>query len=157
MTRQITREEVWAATIEDRPGALAEKLQALADGGINLEMVISRRHHHQMGEAVGQGQGATKGQGAQKGEGVVYVTPIQGGQQAAVAKQAGFQPAEGMHSLKVVATDRLGLGAELTGKIGKAGINLRGLSAAAMGERVVIHLAFDTESDVDKAAQLLRE
>ncbi len=42
MDYKITREEVWAGEIEDRAGALAEKLQAVSRVGVNLEFVIAR-------------------------------------------------------------------------------------------------------------------
>ena len=43
MALTVGRVTVWAASIDDRPGGLAERLTALADAGANLEFVISRR------------------------------------------------------------------------------------------------------------------
>ena len=43
MKLQVTKEDVWAASIKDRPGGLNEKLEALAAVGVNLEFVIARR------------------------------------------------------------------------------------------------------------------
>jgi len=40
MKLDVVREDVWAVGIEDRPGDLAEKLEALAQAGANLEFVI---------------------------------------------------------------------------------------------------------------------
>jgi hypothetical protein len=39
----VERVDVWAATIEDRPGGLAMVLGALRDAGANLQLVIARR------------------------------------------------------------------------------------------------------------------
>ncbi len=39
----VEREEVWAAGIEDRPGALANKSAALAEAGADLDFIISRQ------------------------------------------------------------------------------------------------------------------
>ena len=58
MKLDITRVDVWAATIKDRPGGLAQKLDALAKAGTNLEFLISRRTPEK------------------PGRGVVFVTPI---------------------------------------------------------------------------------
>ena len=43
MSYSITKVDVWAGTIDDRPGGLAEKLEALANSGASLEFVIARR------------------------------------------------------------------------------------------------------------------
>ena len=40
---KIERTDVWAAELEDKPGALARKLNALADAGADVEFVIARR------------------------------------------------------------------------------------------------------------------
>lgn len=36
MKLKIAREDVWAASMEDKPGQLAQKLDSLAQAGINL-------------------------------------------------------------------------------------------------------------------------
>jgi len=38
-----------------------------------------------------------------------------------------------------------------------AGINLRGLSAAALGRRAVTYLAFDSATDADTASRVLKK
>ena len=43
MALQVARTKVWAASMQDRPGGLAEKLEPLAKAGANLEFVIARR------------------------------------------------------------------------------------------------------------------
>ena len=43
MAWAVNEVNVWAASIQDRPGGLAEKLDALASAGTNLEFVIARR------------------------------------------------------------------------------------------------------------------
>ena len=71
MALEITQVEVWAATIEDRPGGLDEKLDPLAKAGANLEFVIARRTPNK------------------PGEGVVFVTPIEGDAAVEAATAAG--------------------------------------------------------------------
>jgi len=139
MKLTIAKEDVWAATIKDRPGGLNEKLEALAAVGVNLEFVIARR------------------QDTKRGTGVVFVTPIKGARREQAAKKAGFKKSRSLHSLRVEAADKPGLGALLTRALADAGINLRGLSAAAIGRKCVMHLAFDKAADITKAARLLKK
>jgi len=138
MKMDISKVDVWAATIDDRPGALAAKLDALAAAGANLGFVIARRT-------------------AEKpGHGVVYVTPLSGAKQLAAARKAGFSKARGLNSLRVTADDRPGLGAKLASCVAAAGINVRGVSAAALGRKSVCHFAFDSTIDANKAARALK-
>ena len=139
MKLDITRVDVWAAGIKDKPGSLASKLDALAQAGANLEFCIARR--------------APK----KPGTGVVFVTPINGAGAIKAAKKAGFAKTKSLHALRIAAVNRKGLGAELTGLLGDAGINLRGLSGAAIGKRAVLHLAFGTAAKADKAKRLLKK
>ncbi len=139
MKLKVAKEDVWAATIKDRPGGLTEKLEALAAVGVKLEFVIARR------------------QGAKKGTGVVFVTPVKGPKRQQAAKKAGFKKSRGLHSLRVEAADKPGLAAAVTRAVAEAGINLRGFSAAAIGRKCVMHLAFDKANDAAKAARLLKK
>jgi hypothetical protein len=138
MKIKISRTDVWAATIEDRPGGLAGKLAALAKAGANLEFVVARRAHDK------------------PGTGVVFVAPVKGARQVKAAAAAGFAKAESLHSVRVEAADRPGLGAKITQAIAEAGINLRGLTAAAIGKRSVVYFAFDTKENADEAVKALK-
>ncbi len=139
MKLDITRVDVWAASIKDRPGGLARKVGALAKAGANLEFLIARRAPEK------------------PGTGVVFVTPIKGVRQVRAARQAGFEKTKSLHGLRIAAADRPGLGAKLAEQIAEAGINLRGLSAAAIGRRAIFHQAFDTAADANKAMRRLRQ
>jgi hypothetical protein len=136
-TLKVRRTDVWAASIPDRPGGLAGKLEALAKAGANLESVVARRTPER------------------KGRGVVFVTPITGAQLRA-AKKAGFKKLPQMHSVRIEGADRKGVGAKMTAALAKAGINLRGLSAAAMGGRFVTFLSCDTAAAANKAVRVLK-
>jgi ACT domain-containing protein len=139
MKLDITRVDVWAATIKDRPGGLARKLETLAKAGVNLEFVIARRRPEK------------------PGAGVVFVTPIKGARQTNAAKKAGFKKAKSLHGLRVAGPDKPGLGAILTGKVAEAKINIRGLSAAAIGRRSVCNFAFDSAQDAAGAVRCLKQ
>jgi hypothetical protein len=138
MKMDISKVDVWAATIQDKPGALAAKLDALAAAKANLGFVIARRTPEK------------------RGRGVVYVTPLSGARQLAAARRAGFGKARGLNGLMVTAADRPGLGAKLTSCIAAAGINVRGVSAAALGRKSVCHFAFDSAADANRAMRVLK-
>jgi hypothetical protein len=138
MKLKVSRVDVWAAAIKDRPGGLAVKLEALARAGANLEFVVARRSPDR------------------PGAGVVFVAPIKGARQTKAAAAAGFAKAKGMHSVRVEGGDKPGLGARMTQALAAAGVNLRGLSAAAIGNRCVVYLAFDSGPTAAKAMRIIK-
>jgi hypothetical protein len=137
MSLTVTRVDVWAASIEDQPGGLAGKLAPLAEAGADLEFVIARRAPDK------------------PGTGVVFITPLEGDAQTKAAAGAGFAVAQSLHSVRVEGDNAPGIGAQLTKKLADAGINLRGLSAAVIGQRFIMYLALDTAEDAEKVASLL--
>jgi len=140
MKLKVSRSNVWAATIEDKPGGLANKLEALAGAKANLEFVLARRTPER-----GHGQG------------VVFLTPLKSAEQEKKAVDAGFTKTDTLHSVRVEGADAPGIGAKMTRALASAGINLRGLSAAAMGKNFVAYFAFDTAADADKASDALKK
>ena len=139
MPYSIRKIDVWAAEIEDRPGGLAEKLETLAKAGASLEFIISRRAPDK------------------PGKGVVFLTPVRGAKQTRAAIDAGLGTTDSLHSLRVEGPDRPGLGTKMTRALADAGINLRGLSAAALGRKSVAYFAFDSADDAANAIKLLRK
>ena len=139
MALKITKTEVWAASIQDKPGGMAEKLEALAEAGAALEFVVARRAPDK------------------PGTGVLFVAPLKGDKAVQAAKAAGFSKSESLHSVRIEGPDQAGLGARLTRKLADAGINLRGLSAAAIGNRFVCYLALDSAADAQKAVGALQK
>lgn len=138
MAWNVRQVKVWSTRLDDRAGGLAQKLDVLAKAGVNLEFVIARRTPEQ------------------PGKGVVFVTPIEGEAAVKAAQGAGFSVSDSLHSVRVEGPDEPGVGAKLTAALAQAGINLRGLSAAAIGNRMVCHLALDTSNDATKAVEALK-
>jgi len=138
MKLEIGRVDVWAASIKDRPGGLAEKLDVLAQAGADLEFAIARRAPEK------------------PGTGVVFVTPLKGAKQTRAAAEAGFSKTKSLHAVRIAGSNKPGLGAKLAGELGRANINLRGLSGAAIGKRMVLHLAFDSAAEAGKAMRLIK-
>jgi hypothetical protein len=139
MAYSIRKVDVWVAEIEDRPGGLADKLKILAKAGASLEFIVSRR---------------TPGN---PDKGVVFLTPIKGTKQQRAAGAAGLNTTNSLHSVRVEGPDRPGLGIKMTRALADAGINLRGISAAALGRRSVSYFAFDNVEDADNAVKLLKK
>ena len=138
MALKATKAEVWAATIEDRAGGAAEKLEALAKGGADLEMVLARRTD-------------------QPGQGVLFATPVKGAKVVKSAQEAGFGKPGNIHSVRIEGTDKPGLGAKIARALGNAGINFRGMSAVAIGTKFISYIACDSAEDADKAVSLLKK
>jgi hypothetical protein len=139
MKLDVKTTDVWAATIEDRPGGVHEKLAAIAAAGANLEFVISRRAPDQ------------------PGKGVVFVTPITGDKVTKAAQAAGFSKSAGLQSVRVEGTDEPGAAAIVVKSLADAGMNLRGFSAAAIKGQFVAYLALDTAEDATKAVGILKK
>src|SRR5713101_8224586 len=90
------------------------------------------------------------------GAGVVFLAPLKARKTTEAAATAGLTPATGMAAFRVEGSDRPGLGAKMTSAIADAGVNMRGLSAAALGSRFVAYVAFDSVADAEKAAKAIR-
>jgi hypothetical protein len=139
MALKASKVDVWAATIADRAGGAAEKLEALAKGGANLEMVLTRRTPEQ------------------PGQGVMFVTPVKGAKATRAAQEAGFSKPASIHSVRIEGGDKPGLGAKIARALGTAGVSFRGMTGAAIGRKFIAYLALDSAEDAAKAIAVLRK
>lgn len=139
MALKVSKAELWMATIEDRAGGAADKLEPLAKAGANFEFVFARRTPEQ------------------PGRGVVFVTPVKGAKVTQAAKAAGFAKPDNMHSLRIEGADKPGTTARAARCLADAGVSFRALSASAVGRKFVSYVALDTAEDAAKAAGLLRK
>jgi hypothetical protein len=139
MAYTIEKVDVWAGPIEDRPGGLARVLEGLGAAKVNLEFVIARRAPDKPGQAV------------------LFTSPIRGAAQSKAARAAGLSKAQSLHSVRLAGPDKQGLGVKITRALADAGVNLRGLSAAAVKGCCVVYFAFDSAADATKARQLLKK
>lgn len=139
MAYTVKKVNVWAGEIADRPGGLASTLAALQAAGSNIEFLVARRASDK------------------PGTGVVFLTPISGVKQKGAAQQAGLATSESLQSVRVEGPDRAGLGAKMADALATEGINLRGISAAALGRRAVSYFAFDNATDADAAVRILKK
>jgi hypothetical protein len=133
----VEREDVWAASVDDRAGALAAMLSALSEAGADLDFVIVRRAPEK------------------PGTGVVFVTPLRGDREVQAAAAVGFQVTSSLRSVRVEGPNEPGVAARLSKVIGDAGISMRGFSAAVLGTRFVAHIGVDSAEDEEAVVKLL--
>jgi len=135
----VEQVDVWAAGIEDKPSGLATVLSGLKEAGADLDFIIARRAPEK------------------PGSGVVFVTPLRGDKEIRAANTLGFNITNSIKSVRVEGENRQGLAAEMTEKLGAAGINLHGFSAAVMGTRFILYIGLDSEGDVAKTIDIIKQ
>lgn len=139
MSFEITTADVWVGEVEeDRPGAVADKLETLMRAGANLEFAVLRPSADPASTA-----------------GVLVVAPLIGPEQEKAAAEAGLRG--GVHALRVVGPDRPGLIAGVTRTLADSGINVCGLWAATFGDHSVQYLSLESSADARRAAQILTQ
>jgi len=136
MAFEINKVDIWVGGLPDRPRALMKRLAVLSKAGANLEFVIARQD--------------------KRGKAVVFMAPLKGTAQIRAAAEAELSKAARMHALRVEGPNRPGLGELITRALGDEGLNLRGLSAAAIGGRSVTYLRFRNSDDVQRARRALQ-
>jgi len=138
MPLNVSAQIVWAGDIPDAPGGLAEKIGELAKSGANLEFVIARRRPEE------------------PGKGVVFVSPVKGKAAEDAASGAGLRKAMDVPTLRVEGPDSPGIGDRMLRAIAELGINLRGVSAAAIDGKFVTYIGFYHAHEASRAAEALR-
>jgi hypothetical protein len=138
MAFEITMVDVWVAELEDRPGALAERMEALQRAGANLEFAILRPSADVTANT-----------------GLLFVAPILGAAQSRAAEDVGLRKDPGQHALRLVGPDRPGLVAGIARTLADAHINICAMWASALGEQSALYIRFDTNAAAKRAAQLL--
>ena len=134
----VERVDVWAASIGDESGSLAQLLTGLREAGADLDFIIARRAPEKAGT------------------GVVFVSPLRGDREIAAATELGFNVTRSLHSVRIQGENKPGITAELTGKLAAEGLNLRGLSAAVIGARFILYIGLDSSEDAAKAVEILQ-
>ena len=135
----VERVEVWAASIEDKPGSLANTLSALREAGADLNFILARRAPEEPGRSV------------------VYVTPLRGDAELEAAATLGFNLTGSVRSVRVEGQNEHGIAAKLASMLAEAGINLRGFSAAVIGTRFILYIGLDSAEDAAKVTTVLQQ
>ena len=137
MALQVKTVEVWSGLMPDQAGALDRVLEALAAAGANLECVVGRR------------------QPDQPGMGHVYLTPIKGKKVVAAAQAAGLAPVKTM-TLRVEGPNKPGSGHAVMAAVAAAGVNVRGVSMIALGNKSVAFIGLDSAADAAVASKAIK-
>ena len=138
MELMTERVDVWAASIRDEAGGLANVLAGLRDVGADLDFILARRAPDQ------------------PGQGVVFVTPLRVDTEIAAAADLGFNVTSSVHAVRIEGDNRPGAAAEMTERLSAAGINLRGYSAAVIGPRFIIYIGLDSAADAARVVDILK-
>jgi hypothetical protein len=138
MTVRIRKLRLWRTEVEHRPGALAELLDPLAAVGVDLQIVMGYRRH------------------GEKNRAVIEVAPITSRRAALAAGKAGLTPA-GAPTLLVLGDNRPGLANRIARALAESNVNVSFLVAQVVGKRYSALFGFDTEADLDRAADRIRE
>jgi hypothetical protein len=139
MAIKVTRSDAWTVMIDDRAGGAADKLEALARAGADLEMVFARRTPEQ------------------PGRGILFVAPVKGAKVVKAAQEAGFAKPDNIHGVRIEGGDKPGLGAKISRALGNAGISFRGMTAIAIGSKFLSWIACDSADDAARAVAALKK
>ena len=138
MAVRIKRIELWSTEVSSRPGALAEALEPLAQGNVDLKVVRVRAVTGSTGRLSVEVYGGTSKRALM------------------VARGAGFSVAASTTVL-VQGDNRPGLAYAVANAVAWAGIGVRDLDAEVVGTRYSAVLTFDTEADAEKAVSVIRK
>lgn len=136
MAYEISQVDIWAGGVDDMPGELAWKLETIMQAEANLDFVIARPIENQ------------------PCMGVLYLAPLQTEAQTKAAEEVGLHKS-GIQVLRIEGPDRPKLAAEIARMLADVGINIHGVSAAAIGERAILYLRFDSAEDVSRAKEIV--
>ena len=137
MKLDISRVDVWSSPLQDKPGALAGKLNKLAEVGADLDFLLVRR--------------------TKRGQGVVYVAPIKGARQIHAAQREDFAKDSAMAVLRIEGLDRPGATAMISQSLAGAGVNISGVSTSSSGRKFISFVAFDGAADATRAQRALHK
>ena len=104
MKLKVNRVDVWTATIDDRAGGAAERLEPLAKAGADFEYVFARRTPEQ------------------PGKGIVFVYPVKGSKVTKAAQDAGFAKPDHIHSVRIEGANKPGTTAKIARALAGAGL-----------------------------------
>ena len=134
----VFKTDVWSTTIDDKPGGLIAKIEDLVvKGNLNLEFLLAQRLSED------------------QDKGSLFLLPISGERQQAIAERAGFVRNDRVFGLRVTGNDEPGIGYRILKALADRGVNLRAVSAAALRDQFVMYLALDSAADAELATKIL--
>ena len=128
---------LWRRELQHRSGALAESLDPLADGGIDIKVLMAYRFP------------------GDPSRGAVEAFPIAGKRSTLAAQRGGFSPFA-LPALLVEGNNAPGMGSRMCRAIADAGINLDFVVAQVVGAKYSAVFGFETEDDARRAVSLIK-
>jgi hypothetical protein len=138
MTVSVKSITLWRRELQHRPGALADSLAPLADGGIDLKVLMAYRFP------------------GDPDRGAVELFPVAGKRATTAAESGGFS-AFSLPALLVEGDDAPGLGSQMCREVAAAGINLAFVVAQVIGRKFSAVFGFDDEASAHGAVSLIKK
>lgn len=138
MAVRVTKAVLWRGDVQNRPGALADRLDSIARAGASLRVVMGYRRPGEHDRAV------------------VEVYPIGTKKAAEAAGAVGLAPAP-LPALLVEGDDFPGLGARIARCLSTDGLNMAFLVTQVIGKRYSSVFGFESDEDTRRAAALIRK
>jgi hypothetical protein len=138
MALTVKKITLWRREMEEKPGALAEALAPLAEGGADLRIVMGYRYPGPSTKAA------------------VEVYPVATKKLENAARRAGLSPSS-IPALLVEGDNRGGLGHAFSRAIADSGISMNFLVAHVVGRRYSAVVGFDTDTDAANAATVIKK
>jgi hypothetical protein len=136
MAITVKKATLWRASVSDKPGALADVLEPLAEAGADLRVVM------------GYGMGTS-------GNAIIEVYPVTGRKAVAAAGAAGLSES-GIPCLLVEGDNRPGLGAKMARAIAAIGVNISFLIAETVGRKFSAVFGFDDQIAAAAATKAIK-
>jgi hypothetical protein len=137
MAVTVKRITLWRKEVPHQAGVLAEVLGPLAQAGVNLRVVMGYAFPGEPGRAA------------------IEVFPISGKKAASAATAAGLS-ASPIACLLVEGDDRAGLGADMAGAIGEAGVSISFVMAETVGRKFSAVFGFASDADAAAATKAIK-
>jgi hypothetical protein len=129
---------LWRKQVENKPGILAQTIEALAKAGADLHVVMGYRYPGDETNAA------------------IELYPVTGKKSIAAAQQAGFT-ASSIPTLLIEGDNKPGLGYALAQAIAEAGLDLSFLIAQVIGRKYSAVIGFVNETDAEKAKAIIKK
>ncbi|MFQ5502344.1 MAG: hypothetical protein ACE5EQ_08605 [Phycisphaerae bacterium] len=133
----VKRASLWTIDTPNHPGTLAATLQPLAEGKVNLDLV--------MGYSLPDKSAAT-----------IEVYPVTTQQGQRTARATGFRKSP-FPCVSVTGTNCVGLGRRIAAALAEAGININFFLAQVVDKRYTAMFSFEADSEADLAVKIIRK
>lgn len=137
MAVTVKRATLWTTNTSNTPGALASSLAPLAEGSVNLDLVMGYSHQDKAGATI-------------------EVFPVQGSSSQRAARRAGYQKSA-FPCVWIMGNNRVGLGRQIASALAEAGININFFIAQVVRNEYVGMFSFEANSEADLAVKIIRK